>query len=216
MFKNILGLCAIGILTAGGLLADISITNPSFENPSLGTGPGAYAYITGSNNGWIYGAGGNGVAANGSNFNIGTAPDGTQVLFLQGGAASASQSLSGFQSSVTYTLHFDWASRDGFGGDAQNQVLQVSLGGVVLFTGDWLNNGTTYVPESITFTTTSGSQVLQFSGLSPQGDSTDFVDNVSITNSATTVPEPGIASIYGAFGLGLIGLVAVIRRRKNA
>lgn len=95
-------------------------------------------------------------------------------------------------------------------------MLQVSLGGVVLFTGDWLNNGTTYVPESITFTTTSGSQVLQFSGLSPQGDSTDFVDNVSITNSATTVPEPGIASIYGAFGLGLIGLVAVIRRRKNA
>src|SRR5208283_2161447 len=149
MFKNILGLCGIGILTTGGLMADISITNPSFENPSLGTGLGAYAYITGSNNGWTYAntggfGGGAGVAANGSDFDIGTAPDGTQVLFLQN-TSTASQSLSGFKSGVTYTLSFEYASRDGYGNTTQ--VLQVSLDGTPLLTEDWLNNGTAYVPE---------------------------------------------------------------------
>ena len=41
------------------------------------------------------------------------APNGVQVLFLQN-ESSASQSLTGFQSGVTYTLSFDLAYRQNY------------------------------------------------------------------------------------------------------
>ena len=194
-----------GVLAFCGLFAGIGIVNPSFETPGVGAGDGSYVYLAGPVDGWTYN-GGAGVSGNSSGFTNGNAPapDGGQVLFLQN-TGTASQTLSGFQSGYTYTLSFDMASRQNYGFDP-TQVLQVTLGTQTLFSGLPFINSPNYEVETVSFTA-SGSQTLEFAGLDAGPDSTDFVDDVAISDVVSPTPEPGF---YGLLALGLGGLVTVV------
>lgn len=105
----------------------ITVANSGFETPSLGSGANAYQYHpTGGS--WSFGpnsgvdsnnniVGGSGITGNNSGFTSSNpaAPEGAQVAFLQGGSANfISQSLSGFQAGVNYTVSFQAAQRGNF------------------------------------------------------------------------------------------------------
>src|SRR5207248_8223511 len=88
----------------------IFVNTRGFELPVFSAG--GYQYAP-TNAGWTF-AGGGGVSANSSAFTSGNppAPEGNQVAFLQGGAASSiSQPVSGFRSDVAYTITFAAAQR---------------------------------------------------------------------------------------------------------
>lgn len=217
MKETLLKVCAIGMLITGCLSANITVTNPSFELPNQG---GGYTYFiadcnstcSATDNGWTYsntgGSGGAGVTGNANAFTNGNAnaPNGAQVLFLQN-ESSASQSLTGFQSGVTYTLSFDLAYRQNYDAGPQ-QSLNVTLGSQTLFSGLSINNGPSYTLETVNFTAT-GTQTLTFAGLQTGFDTTDFLDNVSITST----PEPGYLGLLFA---GILGLISLKRYRAQA
>jgi len=117
------GTSGTGWVSVGGseqtTTATISVPGSGFETPALGSGANAYQYHpTGSN--WTFGPnsgvdgagnviGGSGLTGNNSGFTSSNpgAPEGSQVAFLQGGSANfISQSLSGFQTGVSYTVSF--------------------------------------------------------------------------------------------------------------
>jgi RHS repeat-associated protein len=163
----------------------VSAGNAGFETPALGAG--AYQYgPTGA--AWTF-AGGSGVSNNGSGFTWANpnAPEGNQVGFLQGGSASViSQSISGFQAGVTYTLTFSAAQRPCC---ATSQDFQVYLDNTLL--GTFHPSGTSYAEYSTgTFTTTAGAHVLKFAGLNSNGgDNTAFIDNVRLTGAGASTGE---------------------------
>ena len=88
-------------------------TDPSFENPSVGTGPLAYQYRpTGS--AWSF-SGSAGLAGNGSDFTSGNpnAPQGSQVAFLQK-TGSISQAVN-FATAGSYVISLSAAQRANYG-----------------------------------------------------------------------------------------------------
>ena len=196
IFKKVLGLCGLGVLTCGGLLANVNILNSSFfENPVVGTNTyAAFEYLGGTTTTIGRISGDLVLLAMGvvSRAEITPRPDGTQVLFLQN-ISSASQTLSGFQNGVTYTLSFDLGFRQNYGipsqGAPPQQVLQVTLDGQTLFSGLPWANTPAYTLETVSFTATPESHTLTFAGLnSGDGahDSTDFVDNVHLIRHSRT------------------------------
>jgi RHS repeat-associated protein len=158
----------------------VVIPNSGFETPALGAGNFQYSPTGGS---WTFG-GGTGISANGSGFTSGNpgAPDGSQVAFIQMGSNDVfSQSLSGFQTGVSYTVSFSAAQR----GNASNggQDFDLYLDSTLL--GTFRPAGTSYSTMSTSaFTTTAGTHALRFVGRdSAGGDNTAFIDAVQITGT---------------------------------
>ena len=214
MRKSLVGILVMGALVSGGLYADITITNNSFETPNLN---GGYIYYAGGNgpnstltiNGWTYANantvndGGAGIASAGSGFGPATPiPNGSNVLFLQN-VSSASQEISGFQSGDTYTLSFYASER---AASTTPQMLTVTIGGTTLFTTIQPPSTSSYALETASFKATDSSDLLTFQGTVLGGDTTVFVDDVKIT------PEPGY---FGLLIAGLLGLTLAIVKRHN-
>jgi RHS repeat-associated protein len=158
----------------------VVIPNSSFETPALGTGNFQYSPTGGS---WTFG-GGTGISANGSGFTSGNpgAPQGGQVAFIQFGSDDVfSQSLSGFQAGVSYTVSFSAAQR----GNSSNggQDFDVYLDSTLL--GTFRPASTSYSTLSTNpFTTTAGTHTLKFVGRdSAGGNNTAFIDAVQITGT---------------------------------
>lgn len=99
------------------------VANASFETPSLGTGGGAYAYNV-AGGAWTFA--GAGIAANGSGFAPPTAPDGSQVAFVQYGG-SVQQGLN--LPAGTYSVRLQVAQRNCCSG-TNNQTLSIQINGV--------------------------------------------------------------------------------------
>ncbi|MBL8797111.1 MAG: hypothetical protein JNM56_24635 [Planctomycetia bacterium] len=155
-----------------------------FETPDVGTGSyGAFAYNpTGSP--WTY-LNGAGVAGNGSGFTSGNpnAPAGTQVAFLQDEDSTISQAVA--FAAGTYTISFLAAQRQNtqLAGD---QVIAVLVDGAVVAT--ITPTGTSYgLYTTATFDVTAGVHTLAFVGQTV-GDSTAFIDQVSITQVSGVTP----------------------------
>src|SRR5262249_21694692 len=99
--------------------ADVTVPNAGFETPVVGAGAFQYTPAGGS---WTF-VGGAGITGNGSGFTSGNppAPEGGQVAFLQVGSGSTiSQTLSGFQAGVSYTVTFYAAQRGNFNNGGQD------------------------------------------------------------------------------------------------
>jgi MYXO-CTERM domain-containing protein len=173
---------------------------------------------------WTYGdtptspvgnSGGAGVAANGSAFGNSSAPDGSQVLFLQN-QTYASQTIAGVTSGATYTFSF-YVEQRSYG---SQQTLDVTLGNQTLFIGSAPGTSAFTLETGSIVSNQTGNLALKFAGLTTAqygADATVFVDDVSLesragTGTGSATPEPGF---YGALALGLGGLAAVIRRRKQ-
>jgi len=205
-------------ISAGGQVTHVDnyfflgteVDDAGFETPDVGTGSSAYVgHPTGS--AWTfsgaltdaYGTASDpdtnksGVAGNNSGFTSGNpnAPQGTQVAFLQG-ASTISQALS--FAAGTYTLSFQAAQRQNHQ-PAGNQTIQVLVDGAVVAT--ITPSGTSYATyTTASFTLTAGVHTLAFVGQNTTGDSTAFIDQVSVspTNTFTysTAPNLGTDDVH--------------------
>ena len=155
-----------------------------FEAPALGAGNFQYD-PTGTI--WTF-SGGAGIAANGSGFTNGnpSAPQGTQVAFLQG-KGSFSQSIT--LGAGNYQISFQAAQR---AGNHQNFNILVDGNSV----GSFTPAGSSYALSSTsTFTLTSGTHTITFQGLdSAGGDSTALIDAVNLVPVAPVVANGGFES----------------------
>jgi uncharacterized repeat protein (TIGR01451 family) len=151
-----------------------------FETPSLGSGGSAYQYDPAASP-WFF-AGQAGVSGNGSGFTSAnpSAPQGSQVAFLQN-AGSFSQQVT--LAAGTYAISFSAAQRANF--QSSIQTFQVRIDGVAV--GTFTPSTTSYVTYSANFTVAAGTHTIAFVGLNPNGgDNTAFIDQVAITS-----PPPG-------------------------
>jgi hypothetical protein len=150
------------------------IADAGFEQVQVGAGQFKYR-PTGSP--WTF-SGGAGIAANNSGFTAGnpSAPQGTQVAFLQGGG-SISQTTGNWVAG-SYVVTFDAAQRANY--QASQQDFQVLVDGVVV--GTFTPSGASYgTYTTAVFTVTAGSHTITFQGLdSAGGDNTAFVDSIII------------------------------------
>ena len=151
-------------------------TDPSFENPSQGSGESAYKYDpTGS--AWSF-SGSAGLAGNGSGFTSGNPndPQGSQVAFLQK-TGTISQVVD-FAAAGSYLISVSAAQRGNFG--TSNEEVQVLVDGTVV--GTITPASTSYATyTTASFNLTAGSHTITFVGVDPTGaDYTAFLDQVSI------------------------------------
>lgn len=155
-------------LPLGG--SPVDLPGGNFESPALPASPG-YQYGPAGTN-WTF-AGGAGYTRNGTGFTVGNpnAPQGSQVLFLQG-TGSISQNI-GFAAG-NYTFHFYAAQRGNIQSSSQTFELLIDGQSVQQFTPA----GTSYQRfSSNAIALTSGSHSISLRGVNPNGgDNTAFVD----------------------------------------
>ncbi|QSQ19815.1 hypothetical protein JY651_31600 [Pyxidicoccus parkwayensis] len=146
-----------------------SIPNGTFETPALPASPG-YQYAP-AGSGWTL-AQGAGLSRNGTAFTSGnpSAPEGAQVLFLQG-TGTASRTL-GFAAGY-YVFSFSAAQR---GNSVSNQQVELRIDGSS--TQTFTPAGATYQRfTSVAVLLPSGAHSIELRGLNTAGDHTAFVDD---------------------------------------
>jgi RHS repeat-associated protein len=157
--------------------ATLAPGDAGFETPSVATAPyGFQAAPTGTP--WSFSGTLSGFASNGSAFNNLTAPEGSQVAFLQKTGAM-SQTVNGWVAG-SYVLSFYAAQRDE-SGTVQAQNFEVLIDGAVV--GTITPTSASYaVYTTPAFAVTAGSHTIEFLGLdSAGGDNTAFIDAVKLT-----------------------------------
>ena len=191
-------------------------TNGNFETPNIGTGNGAYQYKPAGAS-WLM-SGGAGIAGNGSAFNNGTAPEGTQVGLVQK-TASFSNTIT-FAASGNYNLSFYSAYRNA---NAGVNNLNIYLDGTLLtnnfiptsYAGQGVGIGGYLSYTTTVFNVTAGTHMFYIQGLNMGGDPssvdrTSFLDllmfNGLLTGGAGTnllpVSTPVLLAGGAAFDLG--------------
>jgi hypothetical protein len=157
--------------------APMGFSDPGFEEPSLGTGASASAYIP-SGSPWTF-SGTAGVAANGSTLTSGNpnAPQGSQVAFVEQ-SGTVGQSVK-FPQAGTYVIGFSAAQRSS--SVANLEEVEVEVDGKAV--GTFTPVDATYADEvTAPVQVTAGSHTITFAGLDPSGaDSTLLLDQASIT-----------------------------------
>ena len=175
------------------------LADPGFETPSVGTGTyGAFQYQP-AGSPWTFNSGA-GVAGNGSGFTDGnpSAPQGSQVAFLQG-YGTASQPVT--FTAGTYSLSFLAAQRGNY--QYSSQTIQVLVDGNVV--GTFTPPDTNYSA----FTTgsfsiaTGGPHTITLAGTDPDGqDNTAFIDAVQINQVVPVVGDAGFETVNVGSGSG--------------
>lgn len=212
MFKLSLAVLAASIGSGSvPALAGVTILNPSFESPSLGSGnfregnpPANWTYLGPG------GSSGGGIVANGSAYGNSNAPDGNQALLLKS-IGGVQQQLSGFVVGDTYTLSLYAEGRTNYNGADPFQVeisaIPLTFSGSTTITPPTTPSTNVYLLyTSDPFTVSTTTPYINILGTSLADNST-FVDFIT----AQGTPEPTSIAIWGlAIGLGLV----VVRRRK--
>lgn len=159
--------------TLGGTA--VVLPGGDFESPAIATSPGFQYNPSGSN--WTF-AGGAGYSRNNSGFTNGNpgAPQGSQVLFLQG-TGRITQNIDFVAGYYRFSMY---AAQRG-NHQASSQTLDLRIDGVSVQT--FTPAGTNYQSmSSVEVYISSGSHSIQLRGLNPNGgDNTAFVDLFSST-----------------------------------
>ena len=200
----ILVLSVMVLVCTMAMQAQPIITNGNFGNNSVGVGGYGYPYSPDPAHSGVTAAGwtftvtlynGSGVQSNGSAWGFANAPNGSQYSAFLQGTSSISQTVAGFNPGTYYTLSFYLSARPGNSVDN----VAVSLGGTPLFTSITPGPGWTLYTD--TFTATSSSELLQFSGITPGNPPPGAVDvDAGLANVGVKVPEPAMAMLL-PFGL---------------
>src|SRR5262249_26523789 len=128
--------------------------------------------------------------SNGSAFNNPTAPDGSQVAFLQQ-SSSISQAVN--LAAGLYSLSFQAAQRPG-----NQQTFQVEVDGAVVATVTPADSQFALYTTGHFLITTAGSHTIQFVGTNAQGDNTAFLDQIQMSIAQPLVSDQrGLPRIRG-------------------
>jgi len=175
-----------------------TITNDSFENPSVGSAGYQYNPVGGN---WNF-TGYSGIQSNGSTWGGANAPDGMQTAFLQGTPNTSNATLGSISQSVnfiaagTYVITFQAARRLG-----QIQPLQFSVDGV--------NIGMPITPADCSFQSyvtnsftikTAGSHTIKVTACANTSDLTVFIDKIGLSSV-----NPPNALANGSFEMPSVG-----------
>jgi len=167
------------LLSSSAAPSSLTVPNAGFEAPVIGNGNFQYA-PNGSS--WTF-ANGGGISGMNSPFTgvPSTAPEGTQVAFIQA-TGTISQSISGFQASASYVITVSAIQRTNCC-NTGGQDVGIYLDDVLI--GSFHPSSSAYTEFSTpTFTTSTGAHTVKFAGLNPLGgDHTAFIDKVRITGS---------------------------------
>ena len=169
----------------GGSINATTVAAQFRDNGFETTRTATYIYNPTTTN-WTF-ANSSGLAANGSAFAAATAPEGTQVAFIQSNTkiSKVSQTMPvGLTGS--YTISFAAARRVGTGYGIQ--PIAVSVDGVVVGTIT-PSSGSFATYTTSAFNLTAGSHTFTFAGTNNSGDNTSFVDAVSL-NLVTSATAP--------------------------
>ncbi len=156
--------------------------NLGFETPSLGGGQYQYDILGGS---WKFS--GTGITSNGSAFGSPTAPEGSQVAFVQF-KGSMSQAFTGFVPGTSYTVSYSAAQRSG-----NQQTWDLKIDDTVI--QSYSAGGSTFTTRNASFTASATAHTLSFVGTNLNGgDNTIFIDNVSFNPPLSANPGPALVS----------------------
>ncbi len=168
------GARAANLNSVSSLATTNALPNGSFEAPALPVSPGFQYLPAGS--GWTL-TGGAGISRNGTGFTSGNpnAPQGSQVLLLQG-IASASQTITcvaGY-----YTFNFYAAQR---GNMPNTQTFELRVDGALV--QSFTPSGATYTNYTSNLVlVNSGTHTIELRGTNPLGtDNTAFIDDIKTT-----------------------------------
>ena len=118
------------------------------------------------------------------------APQGSQVVFLQN-SGSVHQAVT--FAAGTYTIGFSAAQRGNGGG---GQTFQVLVDGKVVGSFTGLTGSAYQAMTTSSFTVTAGTHVVTIQGTDLNGgDSTAFIDQVSVTQQATSLADSGFEGV---------------------
>jgi choice-of-anchor C domain-containing protein len=204
---KILGVLAGAALLLGAQSASaLSITNGSFEDPSVAGGFGTLNAGDPSLTGWTIG--GNSIDHIGNYWN---AQSGSQSVDLNGNnTGSISQLISGLTDGQQYTVSFYAAATPTYGA----QGLLVSAGGSskLLSLADTGSRGNmSWALQTITFIAdVTGTALLTFAGVNA-GPAGAALDNVTIA----ATPIPGAILLFGS-ALGGMGFLGYRRKKLQA
>jgi hypothetical protein len=151
-------------------------SDPSFENPSVGTGQTAYVYGP-SGSAWSF-SGSAGLSGNGSAFTSGNpnAPQGSQVAFVQ--ATGTVSQVVNTAAPGSYMISFSAAQRGNYIPSYESVEVEVDGAAVGIFTPTSTIYAT-YMTAS--FKLTSGTHTIAFVGIDPTGtDYTVFLDQADL------------------------------------
>jgi hypothetical protein len=206
--RAVLGALGAVALLAGAAAHAQTISDYSFESPSVGSG---YVYDPSGVPGATF-TGGAGVQGNGSAWGFTTAPDGTQTAFLQsygGGNGSITLDVTGLTPG-TYTANFYTEARPGY--DPVDVLVTWDGATVETFVNSdsfaW--QGGPSFPFLVG--TTSGQIEFQTAFVPLTGDNDVGIDDVTFTRIGG-VPEP-VAWALMLVGVGGVG--AMLRRSRAA
>jgi hypothetical protein len=153
------------------------ISQGGFEQPDLAAATFVYGQLGGIGPTWEYpngSANGAGVAANGSAISGAQAPEGDQVLFVQGGPTSIAKQTFRLGQSGKLRLSLKAALRP----DGSQQTVTISVDGSVVGSVT-PPSSTSFTPYAFTFPLLAGTHVLQFAGTSNLAH-TALVDDVQL------------------------------------
>ena len=238
LVKSLLATVAVTAM-ATAAYADPVLTNGNFEMTNLpstqsaGFGPRTPSTVvdgwTSTGYNFVFQPGSNGVAQTGNNGTVAlyggvgaapppSSPAGGNFLALDGSfeVGAVAQTVTGLSvgTPMTVSFYFAGAQQYGYSGTTTEQ-LQVSLGSESQLT-QVLNNASMSVTpwnfESFIFTPTSTSDVLSFLSIgTPTGvPPLALLDGVTVTGSASPVPEPSTLALLAT---GFAGLSGIVRSR---
>ncbi|MES2354388.1 MAG: S8 family serine peptidase [Pseudomonadota bacterium] len=154
--------------------SSVALANNSFESPSLGSG---FQYgPSGAGVGWTFGSGA-GIQGNGSPWGAAAAPSGGQTAFVQN-QGNLSQTAT-FPVTGTYTISFQAAQRSCCT-SPYNQQVRVSVDGVQVGLAS-PSSTISYTNFSFPFSVVAGTHTITFSGTNSSGDTSAFIDAISVT-----------------------------------
>ena len=119
---------------------------------------------------------------------------------------SISQAVSLAAGTAEINFSIEERSCCGSGNETVNVYLDNTLLGNFTPTSTSAFNAESTTPIAVT----AGSHTIGFAGIGGTGDTTIFVDSVSITN--IPVPEPGASVLFAMGATGLLGILRLRRR----
>lgn len=207
---------SLGLVNKAALADGVTIQNASFETPNALTetclGPGTCLFNYGPIPGWTMTGSGGSFEPSSAYFSL-PLPDGNIVAYTNGGTISQDLGV-GAQANYSYELSVFVGNRL----DGENTTYSIALvsGSTTLCSFSGSNTDITpgtFADETCSFESgvPTGDLSILLTGGGPQAD----FDDVSLTDTPVSTPEPSSLALTGS-GLLFVGLLVAYAKRKQS